>query len=175
MTEVPTIQKISPLFSRVNQWTGFYIIGTSVTKELNLRLKKMIFEGILFPYFQHSSPKQEVHFPRKCIFFQITLSGINRQNVLVYFFRSSICLVQISWKSLKIPRKYNTNPQNTFADSIFRWPLCFTFTDSANWCSVANQVVACTTLSYTAGAISANTWFQNWSMLRQWKIRALAS
>ena len=84
MTEVPTIQKISPLFSRVNQWAGFYIIGTSVTKELNLRLKKMIFEGILFPYFQHSAPKQEVHFPRKCVFFQITLSGM-------FYCKSSAC------------------------------------------------------------------------------------
>ena len=30
MTEVPII----PISSRANQWTGFYIIGTSVMKEL---------------------------------------------------------------------------------------------------------------------------------------------
>ena len=33
MTEVPIIET-SPLIFRANQWTGFYIIGTSVMKEL---------------------------------------------------------------------------------------------------------------------------------------------
>ena len=32
--EVPIIIETSPLICRVNHWTGFYIIGTSVMKEL---------------------------------------------------------------------------------------------------------------------------------------------
>ena len=29
----------SPLISGANQWTGFYMTGTSVVKELNLKIK----------------------------------------------------------------------------------------------------------------------------------------
>ena len=35
MTEFPIIQKPVKLICRANQWTGFYMVGNSVMKELN--------------------------------------------------------------------------------------------------------------------------------------------
>ena len=36
MTEVPIIIETSPFICSANQWTDFYMVGTSVIKELNL-------------------------------------------------------------------------------------------------------------------------------------------